>query len=90
MADAKRWEARGTLVYFGDGGIDLRNAPDPENRARLIATAPELLRELDAGLALFEGRAFGKNARDDRIAKLWLEWADRTRATIAKATGSAS
>ena len=36
-----------TVVDFGDGGIDLQGAPDPKNRARLIASAPALLEALD-------------------------------------------
>lgn len=80
MADAKHWEARGSLVYFGDGGIDLRHAPDPENRARLIAAAPDLLEALQAIFAAMHPDIPG--APGSALEK--------ARAAIAKATGSAS
>lgn len=32
----RKWDVRKTRVYFGDGGIDLRDAPDAEARAALI------------------------------------------------------
>jgi hypothetical protein len=52
MSDIKHtpWRAHGTTVYFANnaGGFDVRACPDPEEKARLCAAAPDLLAELEA------------------------------------------
>lgn len=69
------WVAHETLVLFpkNAGGFDIRNCPNPESNARLIAAAPDLL---DAIRAFVDhGTCFSED--DMREA----------RAAIAKATG---
>lgn len=70
---AQQWEADGTCVYFGDGGIDLRRFPDAQARAMLIAAAPDLLEQLQRVMDALGGECF--------------DWAP-VRNAIAKATGS--
>lgn len=84
MADAKQWNARGTCVYFGDGGIDVRGAPDAENRARLIAAAPELLEALTRLLKHAKWHA----AIADEVTPEARADIARADAAITKATGS--
>ena len=50
----EKWENWNTCVYFGDGGIDVRGAPNAENRARLIASAPALLEALESAIKTAE------------------------------------
>jgi hypothetical protein len=47
-SDLRGWEANGTRVHFewSVGGVDLRQFSHAEQRARLIAAAPELLAAL--------------------------------------------
>jgi hypothetical protein len=75
--EKENWESHDTRVYFGDGGIDICGAPDAFNRARLIASAPDLLEALE-GLMALESRG--------RIMPIGKEW-DKARAAIAAARG---
>lgn len=44
----EKWELyHDTVISFGDGGIDVRNAPKANERAKLIAAAPALLEALE-------------------------------------------
>jgi hypothetical protein len=67
-------------VAHGDYGCDWEVM---EANARLIASAPELLQELENALMIFE---FGE---DDKTV-LAPKWVARARAAIAKATGEAA
>jgi len=72
------WKAVGTRVYFPNlqGGFDIRNCPNPEANARLIAAAPELLEALK--------RAVRQNEHDMVMTG---EECRQCRAVIAKAEG---
>lgn len=72
------WASQDTCVYFGDGRIDIRHSPDAFNRARLIASAPDLL----AALELIKDKVWQHieiNMFDEEIAQI--------EAAIAKARG---
>jgi hypothetical protein len=47
----ENWIADECRVFMGDGGISLHNVPNGVERARLIASAPDLLEAVDAVLA---------------------------------------
>lgn len=79
MSAQQHWEAEGTAVYFGDGGIDLRRCRDAQARARLIAAAPELL----AALERFQNDAFDFGMPLDHPCRV------QAREAIAKAEGGA-
>jgi hypothetical protein len=90
------WIARGTMVFFADntGGFDLRNCPEPEQKANLCAAAPELLEALNVMVKRIE---YYSSLKDDERPNIeqW-EYTDgssdmaNARAALAKATGSAS
>lgn len=42
----EQWYSIDARIYFGDGGIDISRVPNPIRRARLIASAPEMLMAL--------------------------------------------
>lgn len=57
------WKAIGTRVYFPNlsGGFDISKCPSPEENARLIAAAPDLLEAcMLARNAVSEGMALQK------------------------------
>ena len=70
------WVAHETLVLFpkNAGGFDIRNCPNPESNARLIAAAPDLLEALQR---LYKDLPYVNQANGGMQA----------RAAIAKATG---
>lgn len=72
------WVAIETRVYFPKhaGGFDIRNCPNPEANARLIAAAPELLEVLHE---LYVALEIDGCAQPFQMQK--------ARAAIAKATG---
>lgn len=47
------WRAYGTSVYFANcaGGFDVAGCPDPEEKARICAAAPDMLTALETVLA---------------------------------------
>lgn len=55
-----------------------------------IVAVPELLAALKQGVAIQEGTAYGKNAKDHTVIRVIDEWLKQANAAIAKATGSAS
>ena len=77
MSAQQQWEAEGTAVYFGDGGIELRRCRDGRARAQLIAAAPDLL----AALLRFQNDAFDFGMPFDHPCRVLA------RAAIAKAEG---
>ncbi|WP_374257678.1 hypothetical protein [Aquabacterium sp.] len=72
------WRAVGARVYFPDmaGGFDLRNFPNAEANARLIAAAPELLE----ALARYVQQDMAHGMTDNNLYRT-------ARSAIAKATG---
>ena len=74
-----QWKADECRVFMGDGGISLHNVPNGVERARLIASAPDLLEALEN---LVANLAEGDFISETRI--------DAARAAIARATGEAA
>lgn len=82
------WEALGDLVYFGrEGGISLRDAPMPEENARLIAAAPDLLYALTAALEELDTYAWVAHPKGADGAAYFNVARSHARAAIAKALG---
>lgn len=96
------WMQHGTAVYFAGnkGGFDLSGCPFPQHKARLAAAAPDLLAAAQAALAYDNAIAACGNdpdsmsshctAEGDNLDALYDDWMSKSRAAIAKATGSAS
>lgn len=89
----ENWKADECRVFMGDGGISLHNVPNGAERARLIASAPDLLEA--SRLALNALVIASRQLTEDH--KMVLEgkgWAAQDiaslRAAIARATGEAA
>jgi len=93
------WGNRGTVVYFnGGGGFDLRNCPNPEEKARLAAAAPKMLAALlaltnspHANLSdmIYEVKKREGEGWDGPAVNAWSKAVADANAVIAEALGEA-
>lgn len=84
------WVAIETRVYFPKhaGGFDIRNCPNPEANARLIAAAPELLEAAKLVIAWYEAEDDHSKADFYQRMEMCRQSEAACRAAIAKATGA--
>jgi hypothetical protein len=83
----EKWEADHYRVFMGDGGISLHYVPNGRKRARLIASAPDLLEALTALYASYKALADSGDAGNWRLEE--TDEGQQARAAIRKATGEA-